>query len=146
MVHVRPGRFDYKLAEFAGTGHLRFPNQRWGLRHQYHEQSRLSLMSGEMFGGKVMLAFAGRTVHDRNLVLFRPGSQTAAETPRHAHEMIVVEILIGTVQGAPPEAKAPAKLPVPEVRVQDHTIDAIVTAFEEIVVHGAQLVRHIFGA
>jgi hypothetical protein len=146
MVHVRPRLFDHKLAEFAGTRHLRFPNQRRSLRHQYQEQSGLGLMSGEMFGGEIMLAFAGRTVHDRDLILFRPSPQTAAEAPRHAHQMSIVEIFIRTIQGAPPEAKAPAKLPPPEVCVQDHAIDAIVTAFKKVAVNGAQLVRHAFGA
>ena len=93
-----------------------------------------------------MLVFAGRTVHDSDLILFRPSPQTAAEAPRHAHQMIVVEILIRTIQGAPPEAKARAKLPPPEVCVQDHAIDAIITTFEKIAVEGAQLVWHAFGA
>ena len=100
-------------------------------------------MSGEIFGCEVMLVFAGRTVHDSDLILFRPSPQTAAEAPRHAHQMIVVEILIRTIQGAPPEAKASAKLPPPEVCVEDHTIDTIVTALQEIAVDGAQLVRHV---
>jgi hypothetical protein len=103
-------------------------------------------MGGEMFGGEIMLAFAGRTIHHRDLILLRPSPQTAAEAPRHAHQMIVVEILIRTIQGTPPEAKAPGKLSPPEVCVQDHTIDTIVTALKELAVDGAQLVRHACGA
>ena len=50
-----------------------------------------------MFVRHIMLAFAGRTVHDRDLVLLRPGPQTTAEASGHAHQMIVIEILVGTV-------------------------------------------------
>jgi hypothetical protein len=54
-------------------------------------------MSGKMFGGQIMLALAGRTVHDGDLILFRPGPQTAAETSCHAHQMSIVEVIVTTV-------------------------------------------------
>jgi hypothetical protein len=57
-----------------------------------------------MFGSKIMLTFAGRTIYNRDLILFRPSSQTTAETPRHTHQMIVVQMVVGTVQCAPPYA------------------------------------------
>src|SRR6516162_2710926 len=103
-------------------------------------------MSGEMFGGDVMLALPGRTVHHGDLILFGPGSQTAAESPRHAHQMIVVQVVIGTVQRTPPRPQPSARLPHCEICVQDHTVDAIITALEKIVVEGAQLIRHAYGA
>src|SRR5260370_31306058 len=97
-----------------------------------------------MLGRDVMLALPGRTVHYGDLILLGPGSQTAAESPRHAHQMIVVQVVIGTVQRTPPRAQASARLPHREVCVQDHTIDAIITAVEKIAVYGAQFFRHAF--
>ena len=89
-------------------------------------------MRGEMFGRDVMLTLPGRTVDHGDLIFFGPSSQTTAESPRHAHQMIVVQVVIGTVQRTPPGAQASARLPQREVCVQDHTIDAIITAFEKI--------------
>jgi hypothetical protein len=99
-------------------------------------------MRGEMFGGKIMLTFAGRTVNNRDLILFCPSPQTTAKAPCHSHQMIVVQVFVGTVQCAPPDAKASAKLTSPEVSIQNHAIDAIITTFEKIAVQSAQLVRH----
>src|SRR5438128_75745 len=91
-----------------------------------------------------MLALAGRTIHHRDLVGLCPGTQTAAESSRHAHQMIVVQLVIGTAQCTPPHAQSSAGLAHREVCVQNHPIDAIITAFEKIAVEGAQLVRHCF--
>jgi hypothetical protein len=49
-------------------------------------------VGGEIFGRDVVLALAGGTVLYRYPVLFGPGSQTAAEAPRDAYEMVVVEL------------------------------------------------------
>ena len=116
MIDAGPWLFGHQRAELAGTGPLRFPNQRRSLRYQNHEEAWLPLMSREMFGRDVMLALARRAVHEWDLILFGPGSQTAAESPRHAHQMIVVEVAIGTVQ-CPPSAQASARLSHGEVRV-----------------------------
>ena len=103
-------------------------------------------MRSEMFGGKIMLALARRTVHDRDLILFRPSPQATAEAPCHSHQMIVIQVFVGTVQCAPPYAKASAKLTSREISVQNHTIHAIVTAFEKIVVERAHLFGHALEA
>src|SRR4051794_30910933 len=100
-------------------------------------------MRSEMFGGKIMLALARRTVHDRDLILFCPSPQTTAEASCHSHQMIVVQVFVGTVQRAPPYADASAKLTPPEISVQNYAIHAIITAFEKIVVQRAQLVWHV---
>src|SRR5882762_5803710 len=109
-------------------------------------KNKLSISNGEMFGRDIMLALPGRTVHHGDLILLGPGSQTAAESPRHAHQMIVVQVVIGTVQRTPPGAQASPGLSHREICVQDHTIDAIITAVEKIAVEGAQLVWHAFRA
>jgi hypothetical protein len=94
----------------------------------------------------LVLVFAGRAVDDRYAVVLCPGPQTPAESAGHAHEMVIVEIVVGTVQGTPPHTQASAALAHSKVRVQNYAIDAIVTTFEKAAVKGAELVRHIFGA
>jgi hypothetical protein len=103
-------------------------------------------MRGEMFGGKIMLALARRTVHDRDLILFCPSPQTPAEASCHSHQMIVIQVFVRTVQCAPPYTETSAKLTPPEISVQNHTIHAIITAFEKIVVERAHLVGHALEA
>jgi hypothetical protein len=70
----------------------------------------LVFIRGQMLRRDVMLAFAWRTVNNRNFICFCPGSQATAESPGHAHQMIVVEVLVRAIQRAPPHAKAAAGL------------------------------------
>ena len=146
MIDVGPWLFGYKRSEFAGTGPWCIPNQCWSLRHQNQEEAGFYLMGREMFGCDGMLTLPGRTVHHGNRILFGPSSQTATEAPRHAHQMMVVQVVVGALQRTPPRAQASSAMPHREVRVSDHTIDAIVTALDQIAVESAQLVRHAFGA
>ena len=109
MIDVGPGLFGRQLAELAGTSHLRIPNQRRSLRHQNQEEAGFHLMSREMCGRDVMLALARRTVHHGDVILFGPSSQTTTESPCHAHQMIVVEIVVGTVQRTPISFRPPTQ-------------------------------------
>src|SRR5665213_2481308 len=99
-------------------------------------------MSGQMLRRHVMLALPGRTVHHRNILLFRPGPQATAESSGHAHQVVIVQRLVRTVKSAPPYTQSSAGLAHSEVRVQNHPINAVVTAFEKIAVETTQLVRH----
>jgi hypothetical protein len=110
MIDVRPGLFGHELAEFTCAGHLRFPNKGRGLRNQDQEQSGFGLMSGDMLFRHFVLLFAGRAVDNRDLVLLCPGTQTPAEPPRHAYEVIIVEVGIGSVQRAPPNSQPSTSL------------------------------------
>ncbi len=56
--------------------------------------------------------------------------------------MGVVQVFIGAAERTPPRAQSSPGLSHAEISVQDHTVDAIVTAFEKISVKGAQLVGH----
>src|SRR5665213_3352669 len=98
-------------------------------------------MSGQMLRRHVVLALPGRTVHHRNILLFRPGPQATAESSGHAHQVVIVQRLVRTVKSAPPYTSS-AGLAHSEVRVQNHPINAVVTAFEKIAVESTQLVRH----
>jgi hypothetical protein len=44
-----------------------------------------------------MFAFTSPTVHYGDVVRFGPGGKATAETPRHAHQVVVVQVLIGTL-------------------------------------------------
>src|SRR5665213_3065632 len=99
-------------------------------------------MSGQMLRRHVVLALPGRTVHHRNILLFRPGPQATAESSGHAHQVVIVQRLVRTVKSAPPYTQSSAGLAHSEVRVQNHPINAVVTAFEKIAVETTQLVRH----
>jgi hypothetical protein len=103
-------------------------------------------MRGKILCRHIVFALTRRTVHHGNLLILRPGPQTTAESPRQAHQMIVVQVVVGTVQSAPPHTQSPAGLTHSKVRVQNHAINAVVTAFKKVAVKGAQLVRHIFRA
>src|SRR5947209_4495599 len=100
-------------------------------------------MGSKMLCRDIVFSLAGGTVHDRDMIRLGPGPQAPAEAPRHAHEMVVVEVGIGTAQRTPPHPQPSAGLAHSKVRVQHYAIDTIVTAFEKIVVKGAQLVRHV---
>src|ERR1017187_4614417 len=95
-----------------------------------------------MFLRDLMLAFSRRTVHYRDMVRLGPGPQTPAEAPRHTHQVVVVQILIGTVERTPPNAKASSRLPHGKIGVAHHPIHAIITTFQKLAIKGAQLVRH----
>src|SRR5438552_15112773 len=89
-----------------------------------------------------MFAFAGATVDDGHVVGFGPGAQATAETPRHAHQVVVIQVLIGTAELTPPHAEAASRLAHGEVGVQDHPIDAIIPTVQKLTVKSAQLVGH----
>jgi hypothetical protein len=76
------------------------------------------------------------------MVGFGPGPESAAEPARHAHQVSVIEALIGALQSAPPTPEATTINALWEVRIQDNAIHAVVAAFQEICVLLAQRVRH----
>jgi len=81
-------------------------------------------MSGEMFGRDIMLALTPGVSTPRILILLGPGSQTAAESPRHAHQMIVVQVASEPYSARHPVRRPPPDCPHREICVQVHTIDA----------------------
>src|ERR1039457_6935145 len=87
-----------------------------------------------MFLRDLMLAFSRRTVHYRDMVRLGPGPQTPAEAPRHTHQVVVVQILIGTVERTPPNAKASSRLPHGKIGVAHHPIHAIITTFQKLAI------------
>src|SRR5437899_2031255 len=76
------------------------------------------------------------------VIVLDPGAQATAETPRHAHQVVVIQVLIGTAELTPPHAEAASRLAHGEVGVQDHPIDAIIPTVQKLTVKSAQLVGH----
>jgi hypothetical protein len=68
------------------------------------------------------------------MVGFGPGMKTAAETAGHTHQVVVVQILIGSIQLPPPHAKTSSCLPQGEIGVADHPIDAVISTLQELAV------------
>ena len=146
MIHVGPRIFAYQLAEFTGAGRLGLPNQRRCLGDEDQKQPTLPVVRGKVLLRHLMLVLPRGAVDDRDAMGFGPGTKTTAESAGHAHQMVVVQIFIGTVQLPPPHAKASRRLPHSEICIQYYTIDTIVMALQKIGVKIAQLVSHVLRA
>src|SRR6516225_9392777 len=143
VIDIRPRMLQHELTELAGARHLHLPNRSRSFGDENHENSRAGFMSCQMLLGHFVLVFAGQTIDDRNAVSLCPGMQTTAEASGHAHQVIVIEILVRTVKGTPPHPKSPARLAHAEASIQHHTVHAVVTACQEITVQNTQLVGHL---
>ena len=91
-----------------------------------------------------MRPLLGRTLDDRNLVLLGPTIQAPAEAASQAHQMGVVQVVIGPIQSSPPGAKPARGAAHGEVGIQHDAIHAIVGALQEISVVLAKRVQHEF--
>ena len=97
MIDIRPRILRHELTELSRARHLHLPNRRRCFGDKNQENSRFGLLNSEMFLGHFVLVLAGRTVDHRDVIVFRPSPQAAAETSVHAHQMIVIQILVGPV-------------------------------------------------
>src|ERR1039457_1625884 len=73
---------------------------------------------------------------------FRPGTKTAAKPARHPHEVGIVEILVGAVQGTPPLSHPSWPHPHREECVDGDSVHAVVAAVQNVAVEFAELIRH----
>ena len=71
------------------------PIPRLRAAHQDGKQSLLHLGRIQMLPGNIVLAFASPTIDHRNLMCLGIPADAAAETARQAHQVVVVEGLIG---------------------------------------------------
>ena len=95
-----------------------------------------------MFFGNIMFAFSGPAVDHGNLMGFRIPTNATAEAARQAHQVGVVQSLIGTGQVPPPDAETGGIVAHPEVAIQHDPVDAIITSREEVLITVAQPVFH----
>ena len=84
---------------------LNVPHQGWRTGHQNQENSMLACMLRKMFPGDLVFFFAPRAIDHWDPVGFGPPMQPPAEAARHAHQMLVIQSFIGTIQEAPPMPK-----------------------------------------
>lgn len=63
-----------------------------------------------------------------------PGTKATANASGHAHQMGVVEILLGPCEPPPPDAKPSGIVSQPEIGVQHDSIQAIVRSVEKLLV------------
>jgi len=78
-----------------------------------------------------MFAFLILAVDERNSVRLCPPAYAAAEAAGHPHKVRIVQFCIRTVmQNSPPGTKTTGRIAKSEVRIQNDTIDAVVTTVE----------------
>ena len=87
---------------------------------------------------------SGNGVDDGDAVLEGPRPQPPAEPPRQSHQVIVIEVVVGSEQLAPPRAKPAGRRGQPEIPIADDSVDAVVNPVEQFrvalfksIVHGA---------
>jgi len=69
-------------------------------------------------------------------------AHAAAEAAGHPHQVSVLQRLVGPGQRPPPHAEPARIMPHPEIRVENDAIYAIVAVAQQILVEGAQPIRH----
>src|SRR4051795_2885110 len=88
-----------------------------------------------------MLSLFCVALNDGNAVRFCVTVHTAAEPPGHAHQVVVVQFVIGTVmESAPPRAEPTSRIAQRAVSIQNDAIHAVVAAVQQIRILCAQLV------
>src|SRR5579859_5432318 len=91
-----------------------------------------------------MLALATTAVNDRNAL--RPGKamHSPTESTSHAHQVRVIQVLVGAVgQTSPPFAKAASRVTERVERIEHDAIDTVVAALQQVPVSLAEVVGHL---
>ena len=73
---------------------------------------------------------------------FGIAAKTTTETTGQAHQMGVVQGVIGSGQGSPPDMESARRMPHTEVRIQNDPIYAIVGTGEEVLIKLTESVCH----
>jgi hypothetical protein len=140
MIDIRPRFFSRNIANLPFPRLLHMPHDSRGATDQNKEQAGFGRMLGEEFLGRQVLPLAAPAIDYWHAIGFGPGTKPAAEASRHAHQVFVVELLIGPVQRLPPVPKTSAVAATREPRVNHHPIHAIVLSFEKFRVSAGELV------
>jgi hypothetical protein len=98
MVDIRPRFFSRDIADLSATRLVYMPHHSRRTANQNKEQAGLGRMIGEVFFGRQVLPFPAPTIDDRHVIGSGPGAKPAAESSRHTHQVLVVELVIGPVQ------------------------------------------------
>jgi hypothetical protein len=80
-----------------------------------------------------MLSLFCAALKNGNAVRFCVSVHTAAEPPGHAHQVVVVQFVIGIVmEPAPPRAEPTSRIAQRAVSIQNYAIHAVVAAVQQI--------------
>jgi hypothetical protein len=118
------------------------PYRSLGATYQDEKQTLGDAGLSQIFFGDVVFPLPHAAVDERNIMRLGIGAKAATEATRHPHQMGVVQGVIGSGQGFPPDMKAPGRMSHTEVRIQNDSIYAIVAAREEILIEVAESIRH----
>ena len=137
VVHVGHGLFTF---EMMGPGDL--PYRSLGATDQDEKQSLSDAGLGQIFLCEVVFPFPRAAVDDRNSMRLGVGAKAPTEATRHPHQMRVVQRVVGSGQGPPPDMKASGRMAHTEVGIQNDPIHTIVAAGEKILIMVAESIRH----
>src|SRR5438132_5794883 len=105
---------------------------------------RFDRVTGEIVLGDVMLALAAAAVDERDVVCLGEAAYAATEASGQTHEVRVVEVLVGTIhQATPPVAEAGSRVTQRVVGVQDHAIDTVIGAVQQLSIALRQFAGHL---
>ena len=98
---------------------------------------------GQVLLTDLVLVFPSAAVNDRDVVSFSEAADSTTEATGHAHQMGVVQLLVGAIHQAPPPGpKAPSRVAQAVVGVQDDAIDTVIGAVQQLSIALRQLVGH----
>src|SRR6266540_5069831 len=115
----------------ARTGTSDVPQRHLRSSDKNQKQATLHRVGGKIVFGQVVLALSASAVDNWNSVSLGEAAHSTTEATGHAHEMSVVQLLVGAAhQPPPPLPKATGRVADPVVRIQDNPVDAVVGPVE----------------
>ena len=146
-VVVHEGLLLGQIPDDAASRTADLPHWRHRAGDQDEKHTRSHRVGGQVGLGDQMLALPAAAVDDRDLVGLGKGADSAGEPARHAHQLGVVQLLLGAFVQAPPPHPKPARVvPQREVGVEHDAVHAVVGAGQQLVIPLAQLISHGPGA
>ena len=137
MVYIR-----HRLLRLDGIVLPHIPHARLRPAHQDEEQSPLHDGCFPVLFGNIVLPFSGAAVDHGNLVGLGIGANATAEAASQAHQVVVVEGLVGTGSASPPSPETGGFVPHSIVAIEYDAIDTIITAAQKVLVNLAQSLGH----
>lgn len=149
VVHVRQGRFPCDVLDGAALPSLDLPDRSRRPAHQDEEHPHKIRIFGKVLLGQFMFAFSTLTVENRDAMGACISTKPPAEATRHAHQMRVIQMLIGSImQASPPGAKSCRGLSQPEVGVEHNPIHTVIGSIHQgriVLAERIGIVLPIFG-
>ena len=142
VIHIRPRFLARDISDVALGGLLDVPDGLWSAVHQNEKQTALNFMRRQELFGCQVFPLAAIAIDHGHAVGLRPAAQPAAEASGHAHQMLVVELVIGPEQRAPPVPETSAIAAAGQVGVYDDAINAALDPCDKFLILTGELVWH----